>query len=91
MRDKRDGQAHSFRPADSSDPVNVVRLLVRQRHVDDVRQPLDVQTPGGDVGADQKLDLVSLKGEKLLKRYAKLIVVLRSASLRKARLQATFK
>ncbi len=63
LGDERDGQPHSLGPADPPDPVDVVWLFVRQRHVDDERHPLDVETPGSHVGADQKLDLFVLKNE----------------------------
>ena len=37
--------------------MDIVCLFVREGDVDDVWDPLDVDPPGGDVCADQKLHL----------------------------------
>lgn len=42
--------------------MHIVLAPVRKRHVDDVGQPLDVEPPGGHVGADQETDVALLEG-----------------------------
>jgi len=54
---QRYGQAHTFRSADSSNPVDVVLLVVGQRHVDDEGHAFDVNASSSDVSADEVSDL----------------------------------
>ena len=59
--DERDRLARRARPAGPADPVDVVLRVPRQLEVDDVRQVLDVEAAGGDVGRDEDPDLAGLE------------------------------
>ena len=58
---QRNSQTHSLGTPAATNPVNIVALLVRQRHVDDKRQTGHVETPGGDVGANHEAHLFALE------------------------------
>lgn len=55
------GQAVTVLSPDATNPVNVVIRFIRQGHVDDVRQALDVHPPRSHVGANQKSDTALLE------------------------------
>lgn len=59
-----DGHRHSLAPlsSDTAHPVDVVFHLVRQRHVHDVLETLDIHPSRRDIGADQDTDMAILKG-----------------------------
>ena len=74
--DQRDRLALGAGAAGAADPVHVVLGHVRQLEVDDVRQLVDVDAAGGDVGRHQHLQVALLEvGERLGARGLALVAV----------------
>jgi len=60
-RDEGDGLARRTGPAGPADAVDVVLRVPRQLEVNHVRQILDVEAAGGDVGRDEDADVAVLE------------------------------
>ena len=61
LRDEGEGVAHHLRAGGAADPVDVVLGDVGDVEVDDVRERLDVDAAGGDVGRHQHLQVAALE------------------------------
>ena len=53
---KADGFAHGLGPSCSADPMHIVFRMSGKVVVDHMRDPLHVNSPGGDVSGDQHPD-----------------------------------
>ncbi len=56
------GQSHPICPAHPPNPVDVVLGLIRQSHVDHIRDPSDVNASRSHIRADQESNLTALSG-----------------------------
>ena len=61
-RDQRPGHAFGLDTGRAADAVHVVLRLLRHVVVDDMRDAVDVQATGGDVGRHQNVDLPAAEG-----------------------------
>ena len=58
--DERDADALAPGAAGAPDPMDVGVVVVRRVEVDHVRDAVDVDAPGGDVGGHQRVDAARL-------------------------------
>ena len=58
---KGDSESHALRSPHPPDAVHIVHFVVRHHHVDDKRDPSQIQPPRSYVSADKESDLVRLE------------------------------
>src|SRR5207248_6078067 len=74
--DEGDRRAAAAGPACAAGAVDVALVLVRRVEVDHVRDVVEVEAAGGDVGGNQRRDLPSLEaGESALARALRHVTV----------------
>jgi hypothetical protein len=60
-RNKRNGIARSFRPSCPADTMNIVLSERWHIEINDMRNPFDIDTAGGDIGRDHYAVLAAFK------------------------------
>ena len=74
--EERDADAGPAGAARAADAVDVALAVGRRVEVDDVRDAVDVDAAGGDVGRDERVDAPGLeRGERLLALALRLVAV----------------
>ena len=64
-RYEADRKTHDVSTAYTTDPVHIILLLIRQGHIDDTWQLLDVQPTRSHVGTDHKAHIALLERRKV--------------------------